>query len=103
MSRPSQLARAGPHFDVLAAVFISLLVQMTISLFAASVPVLAPAVAAERGWNPTVVAFYPVVVYVTAFLISFEVPRLLFRMGGMGLSLASVTLSGAALLFLLPP
>lgn len=103
MSRTSQQARAGTCFDVLAAVFISLVVQMTVSLFAASVPVLAPAIAAERGWNPTVVAFYPIVVYVTALLVSFHIPALLFRMGGMGLSLASVVISGAGLLLLLLP
>lgn len=103
MSRTSQPVRAGTYFDVLAAVFISLVVQMTMSLFAASVPVLAPAVAAERGWSPTIIAFYPFVVYVTAVLISFHIPTLLFRMGGMGLSLASVMLGGAGLLLLLAP
>jgi Major Facilitator Superfamily len=91
------------YFDVLAAVFISLVVQMTMSLIAASVPVLAPAVAAERGWSPSIVAVYPIVVYVTAFLISFHVPELLFRLGGMGLNLASLIIGAAGLLFLLPP
>jgi MFS family permease len=103
MSCTSQPVRAGTYFDVLAAVFISLVVQMTMSLFAASVPVLAPAVAADRGWSPSLVAFYPIVVYVTAFLISFHIPALLFRMGGMGLSLASLVFGGAGLLLLLPP
>jgi MFS family permease len=103
MSRPSQPVRAGMHFDVLTAVCISLAVQMTMSLFAASVPVLAPALAAERGWNPGVVAFYPIVVYVTAFLVSFRLSALLFRLGGMGLSLASLMIGGAGLLLLLPP
>lgn len=103
MSRTSQPAFASTYFDVLAAVFISLVVQLTMSLFAASVPVLTPAIAAERGWNPAIVAFYPIVVYTIAFLISFHVPALLFRMGGMGLSLASVMVGGAGLLLLLPP
>jgi MFS family permease len=103
MPRTSQPVGAGTYFDVLAAVFISLIVQMTMSLFAASVPVLAPAVTAERGWNPAVIAFYPIVVYVSAFLISFHIPALLFRMGGMGLSLTSVLVGSAGLLFLLPP
>lgn len=102
MSDTSQPAFAGTYFDVLAAVCISLVVQLTMSLFAASIPVLAPAIAAERGWNPTIVAFYPAVVYVTAILVSFHVPGLLFRMGGMGLSLASVAIGGAGLLLLLP-
>lgn len=103
MSPTSQPVRAGAYFDVLAAVFISLLVQTTMSLFAASVPVLAPAIAAERGWSPTIITFYPIALYVTAFLISFQVPRLLFQMGGMGLSLASVAFAGVGLLFLLSP
>jgi MFS family permease len=103
MSRTSPPVGAGTYFDVLAAVFISLVVQMTMSLIAASVPVLAPAVAAERGWSPSIVAVYPIVVYVTAFLISFHVPELLFRLGGMGLSLASLIIGAAGLLFLLPP
>jgi MFS family permease len=103
MSRTSQPVRAGTYFDVLAAVFVSLIVQMAMSLFAASVPVLAPAVTAERGWNPSIIALYPIVVYVTAFLISFQIPALLFRIGGMGLSLASVMIGGAGLLLLLPP
>lgn len=103
MSRTSQPARGGTYFDVLAAVFISLVVQTTMSLFAASIPVLAPAVAAERGWNPTVVALYPIVAYVTAILFSFHIPDLLFRLGGMGLSLASVLIGSAGLLLLLPP
>jgi MFS family permease len=94
---------AGTYFEVLAAVFVSLVAQTMMSLFAASVPVLAPAIAAERGWSPTLIAFYPIVVYVTAFLISFHIPELLFRMGGMGLSLASLTIGGAGLLLLLPP
>jgi MFS family permease len=103
MSRTSPPVGAGTYFDVLPAVFISLVVQMTMSLFAASVPVLAPAVAAERGWSPSIVAVYPIVVYVTAILISFHIPELLFRLGGMGLSLISLMIGGAGLLFLLPP
>ena len=50
-----------------------------------------------------IIAFYPIVVYVTAFLISFQIPELLFRMGAMGLSLASVLIGSAGLLLLLPP
>lgn len=41
--------------------------------------------------------------YVTAILISFHIPELLFRLGGMGLSLMSLMFGGAGLLFLLPP
>lgn len=100
MSRTSQ---AGTYLDVVAAVFISLLVQTMMSLFAASVPVLAPAVVSERGWNPAVVAFYPIIANATAILISFHIPELLFRLGGMGLSLASVLIGSVGLLLLLAP
>jgi MFS family permease len=103
MRRTWQQVRIAKSFDVVAAVFISLVVQMTMSLFAASVPVLAPAIVAERGWSPTIVAVYPIIVYVTAFLISFHIPALLFRLGGMGLSLASVMIGSAGLLLLLSP
>ena len=103
MGHTSQPVRTGTYFELLAAVFVSLVAQTMMSLFAASVPVLAPAIAAERGWSPTLIAFYPIIVYVTAFLISFHIPELLFRMGGMGLSLASLTIGGAGLLLLLPP
>jgi len=99
----TQQTRAGTYWDVPAAVLISLVVQATVSLFAAGIPVLAPVIAAERGWNATVIAFYPLVVYVTAFLISFQIPGLLFRMGGMGLSLACVAIGAAGILLLLPP
>jgi predicted MFS family arabinose efflux permease len=95
--------RAGTYCDVPAAVLISLLVQATVSLFAAGIPVLAPVIAAERGWNATVIAFYPPFVYVTAFLISFQIPGLLFRIGGMGLSLVCVAIGAAGILLLLPP
>jgi MFS family permease len=99
----TQQTRFATYCDVLAAVLISLLVQATTSLFAAGIPVLAPVIAAERGWNATVIAFYPLVVYVTAFLISFQVPGLLFRMGGMGLSLACVGIGAVGILLLLSP
>jgi MFS family permease len=98
----TQKARARMALEVPLAVAISLIVQTTISLFAASIPVLAPDIVAERGWSTTVIALYPTVVYVTAFLISFQVPELLIRLGGMGLSLASVATCAVGMLFLLP-
>lgn len=99
----TQQTRAGAYCDVSAAVLISLLVQATTSLFAAGIPVLAPVIVAERGWNAIVIAFYPPVVYLTAFLISFQIPWLLFCVGGMGLSLVCVALGAAGILLLLPP
>ena len=98
-----QKVHAATNFEVPAAIVLSVVVQTMISLFAAGIPILAPVIAAERAWNPTVIAFYPTVVYVTAFLFSFRVPELLVRLGGMGLSLACIAISAAGILFLLPP
>ena len=94
---------AFARFDVPAAVALSLTVQTTISLFSACIPVLAPNIAADRGWNVTLIALYPTIVFSVAFLISFKVPNLLKRMGGMGLSLACLALCAVGLLCLLSP
>ncbi len=92
-----------PRFDVATAVTISLVVQTAISLLAACIPVLASEIAAGRNWSVTLVAFYPSIVFAAAFLISFEVPNLLKRMGGMGLSLACVMSCALGLVCLLSP
>ena len=94
---------AWTRLDLPTAIAISVVVQTMISLFAASIPVLAPEIAADRGWNANVIAFYPMVVFGVAFLISFRIPGLLVRMGGMGLGLACVGISAMALLILLSP
>jgi MFS family permease len=89
------------RYEIPAAVAISLAVQTMISLYASGVPVLAPAIAADRGWNVTVIGLYPTVVFIVAILISFQVPDLLVRMGGMGLSLACIGVCAIGMLFLL--
>lgn len=94
---------AWTAFEIIPAVLISLVVQSMISLFAAAIPVLAPAIAAARGWNASAIALYPLIVYTTAILLSFRIPGLLWRLGGMGLSLTCVAVSAAALVMLLPP
>jgi MFS family permease len=100
MSRRLQTAHTGTNMDVVAAVLISLLVQSMISLLAAGVPVLAPAIAAEHGWNANVIALYPAIVYFTAILMSFQIPPVLVRIGGMGLSLACVAVSAIGMVLL---
>ena len=91
------------QFDVLAVVAIALIVQTAISLLAASTPVLASEIAKERAWNVTLIAFYPTIVCITQFFISFQVPSLLRRFGGMGLSLVCIIFSASRLLCLLVP
>jgi MFS family permease len=91
------------RYEIPAALAVSLAVQTLISLYASGVPVLAPAIAADRGWNVTVVGLYPTVVFIVAFLISFQVPDLLVRIGGMGLGLACIGVSAIGMLFLLSP
>jgi MFS family permease len=91
------------RYEIPAAVAISLAVQTMISLYASGIPVLVPAIAADRGWNVTAVGLYPTVVFSVAFLISFQVPDLLVRIGGMGLGLACIGVSAIGMLFLLSP
>ena len=88
---------------LVAAIAATLLVQSIISLLAASIPVLTPEIAADRGWNATFIALYPALVLTTAFLISFQIPFLLTRLGGMGLGLACIGVSAIGLLCVTSP
>jgi MFS family permease len=88
---------------LVSAVAATLLVQCIISLLAAAIPVLTPAIAADRGWNATFVALYPALVLTTAFVISFRIPLLLARLGGMGLGLACIAVSAIGLLCVTSP
>lgn len=92
--------KSGPikAYDIPAAVAITLSAQTSISLLAACVPILAPVIAKSRGWDVNVITFYPMILYLSAFAISFEVPRLLTQFGGMGLNVICIFLSAAALL-----
>ncbi len=67
--------------DVVIALMITLLVQTTVSLLAASVGVLAPAIAEHQGWNLGLIALYAPLLYLAAFSISFVVPWLLTQNG----------------------
>jgi len=89
------------RLDVQLAVAVTLIVQMGISLLSAATPILAPTIAADRGWNVTLVALYPTAVYATAFLVSFQVPAILSRIGGMGLILVCLAVSALGILGLL--
>lgn len=91
------------RLDVPAAVALSLLVQTIIALLAACIPVLAPEIAADRDWNVDMIAFYAPILYFAAFLFSFQVPKILTHVGGMGLSLLCVAFSAVGLLCLFPP
>ncbi|MGH6671010.1 MAG: MFS transporter [Xanthobacteraceae bacterium] len=94
--------KIGGRLEVPSAVGVSLIVQAIIALLGASVPVLAPAIAANTGWNVNLITFYGPILYLAAFLFSFQVPNILRRVGGMGLSLICVGLSGLGLSLFLP-
>jgi MFS family permease len=94
---------AVSRYEIPAAVIISLAVQTIITLYAAGIPVLAPAIAADRGWDVTLIGLYPTIVCVVAFLICFQVPGLLARIGGMGLGLACIGVSAVGMLLVLSP
>jgi MFS family permease len=89
--------------DLSAAIAISLIVQTTISLNIASVPVLAPALAASRNWNVGLITFYAPLLCVAGLVSSFAVPKLLQMFGGMGLSLWCLASTAIGLLCLLLP
>ncbi len=91
------------RWDVQMAVALTLIVQMAISLMFASTPILAPAIAAERNWSVTVIALYPIAVYGTAFLVSFIIPGILFRVGGMGMAVACLMMCALGIPCLLSP
>jgi MFS family permease len=94
---------SSQRWNVPAAVAISLVIQTVISLLGASIPVLAPQIAADRGLNPEIIAFYSPIICIAAIIMNFLVPYLLDRIGGMGLSLLCVVLSVLGLLCLLLP
>jgi MFS family permease len=94
---------ARQHWSIASAVAITLIIQTTISLLRASIPVLAPNIAADRDLSTAIIMFYSPISCVAAFTISFLVPALLNRIGGMGLCLVCVALSALGLLCLLPP
>jgi MFS family permease len=89
--------------DVVIALMITLLVQTTVSLLAASVGVLAPAIAERQGWNLGLIALYAPLLYLAAFSISFVVPWLLSRLGGIGLAIAAIAIGALGLACLLSP
>jgi len=89
--------------DVPFALAITLLVQTAVSLLAASVAVLAPAISYQRQWNLSFVALYAPLLYVGAFSISFRIPCLLSKLGGMGLALGAVLANALGLACLLAP
>jgi MFS family permease len=89
--------------DIVLALTITLLLQTTVSLLAASVGVLAPAIAERRGWNLALIALYAPLLYVAAFSVSFAVPWLLGRLGGIGLALAATAIGALGLACLLSP
>jgi predicted MFS family arabinose efflux permease len=89
------------RFEVPIAVTLSLIVQTAVSLLGACVPVLAPDIAGDRGWNVAFIALYPTILFGSAFIISFKVPAFLASLGGMGLSLACLALCAVGMLSLL--
>jgi len=89
------------RLEIAGALAATFVLETTISLIGACVPVLAPVISVERGWNVGLIALYAPIVSVASLIITFEVPRLLDRLGGMGLMLLCVIVSVGGLLCLL--
>lgn len=101
MSVSARITGAGRNSKIAAVVALTLVVQATISLLAACVPVLAPSIAVDRGWGVGLIALYTPIVYGVAFLANFWVPPLLARFGGMGVSIGAILISAVGLVCLL--
>lgn len=82
---------------------LTLVVQVLSSLLALGVPVLAPEIARDRGWDPSLIGFYPGLMYVAALAICLFGERLLWRMGPMRRSLAAIAISAVGFALLLAP
>jgi MFS family permease len=98
-----RLGAACKYRVIAAGLGFAVTAQMTIAFLIASVPVIAPEIAAARGLNIHLVALWLPIVYTTAFFFSFMAPKLLSRLGGAGLSLACIGAGAAGLFLLLPP
>lgn len=82
---------------------VTLVIQVMSSLIALSVPVLAPAIAQDRGLDPTLVGFYPGLMYSAALASCLFVQPLLGRFGPLRLSLMCIAASALGLAVLLAP
>jgi MFS family permease len=100
---PVEERKGAVRADIALALAITLSAQTTVSVLAASVGVLAPAIANDRGWNVALVAIYAPLLYLAAFSVSFAVPRLLSRLGGIGLALGAIVIGALGLGCLLAP
>ena len=96
-SRRSQIGQLA------GALGLTLVVQVLSSMLALSVPVLAPEIARERGWDPGLIGFYPGLMYIAALAICLFGERLLWRLGPMTRSLAAVAVSAVGFAILLGP
>src|SRR5438309_859857 len=97
----TQTLSSTRRVDVPAAVALTLLVQTTVSFLTASVAVLAPAIARDRGWDLALAALYPPMLYAGAFAVNFRVAVLLHHLGGMGVALFCVAANAIGLCCLL--
>lgn len=91
------------QLSVTSVVALALTIQTIVSLFAAATPVLAPAILADRGWAGAALAFYPALIGLTQFAVSFIVPRLLSLFGGFLVCVLCLLLCAAGLVWTLVP
>ena len=94
---------ANPIRQLAGSLGLTLIVQVLSSLLALGVPVLAPEIARDRGWDPSLIGFYPGLMYVAALAICLFGERLLWRMGPMRRSLAAIAVSALGFALLLSP
>jgi MFS family permease len=91
------------HGTLLLSIGLTLIVQILVSLVALTVPIVAPAIAADFGLDSATIGFYPMIMYSAAITANLQGGWLLDRFGAMGLSVLCVVLCAIGLLFFLSP
>ncbi|MBV8166406.1 MAG: MFS transporter, partial [Alphaproteobacteria bacterium] len=99
MSSPS----SGLTTALVVSVVLTLLVQSLGSFVSMTVPVLAPAIAADRGLDPALIGFYPAILYSAGLLVLLQSGRLFGWFAPMKLSIVCAFVLGIGLsLFMVP-
>lgn len=91
------------HAALILSILLTIVIQAVVCVIAFGVPVMAPAIAADRGLDPALIGLYPVVMYGASMVICAYVDRLLRRFGAMGLSVLCIITCAAGLCLLLVP
>ena len=84
---------SGLTTALVVSVVLTLLVQSLGSFVSMAVPVLAPAIATDRGLDPALIGFYPAIMYSAGLIVLLQSARLFGWFGPMKLSVATAKIA----------